>query len=80
MTVELQKLGSNVSVSSSVDGITFSVQCLKKNLAATLAMVEERMLNPKFTESSFSRIQKQRVEGFKQCETGRSASQIELPG
>jgi zinc protease len=66
MTVELQKLGSNVSVSSSVDGITFNVQCLKKNLAATMALVEERMLNPKFTESSFSRIQKQRVEGFKQ--------------
>lgn len=67
MAVELQKLGSSVSVSSGLDGITFSVQSLKKNLAATLALVEERMLNPKFTESSFSRIQKQRVESFKQA-------------
>jgi len=73
MTVELQKLGSNVSVSSSVDGITFSVQCLKKNLAATLAMVEERMLNPKFTEAAFSRMQKQRVEGFKQLKADPAA-------
>lgn len=73
MTVELQKLGSNVSVSSSVDGITFNVQCLKKNLAPTLALVEERMLNPKFTEAAFSRMQKQRVEGFKQLKADPAA-------
>ena len=66
MTVELQKLGSSVNVSSGLDGITFSVQSLKKNLAATLSLLEERMLHPKFTESAFTRIQKQRVESFKQ--------------
>jgi zinc protease len=66
MAVELQKLGSNVSVSSNFDGITFSVQSLKKNLDKTLALVQERMFNPKFTDASFTRIQKQRIEGFKQ--------------
>ncbi len=66
LAVELQKLGSSLSVSSDFDGITFSLQSLKKNLDKTLALVEERLFNPKFTESAFSRIQKQRLEGFKQ--------------
>ncbi len=46
MAIELQKLGSSVNVSSGLDGITFSIQCLKKNLAPTMALVEERMLIP----------------------------------
>ncbi|HAN39742.1 MAG TPA: peptidase M16, partial [Chitinophagaceae bacterium] len=44
MTAELQKIGSSVSVGSSLDGITFRVQTLKKNLDKTLALLEERML------------------------------------
>jgi zinc protease len=66
MAVALQKLGSSVNISSSFDGITFSVQSLKKNLDATLALVEERMLNPKFTETAFTRIQQQDIQSFKQ--------------
>ncbi|MBL7730939.1 MAG: insulinase family protein, partial [Chitinophagaceae bacterium] len=73
MAVELQKLGSNVSVSSSVDGITFSIQSLKKNVDATLALVQERMFSPRFTESAFSRIQKQRMESFKQIKADPAA-------
>ncbi len=73
MAVELQKLGSNVNVGSGLDGITFSIQCLKKNLDKTMALVEERMLNPKFTEAAFSRIQKQRLEGFKQTKADPAA-------
>jgi zinc protease len=69
MAIELQKLGSSVNVGSGVDGITFSVQSLKKNLAATMALVEERMLNPKFTDAAFNRIQRQRLEGFKQSKS-----------
>jgi zinc protease len=66
MQLELQKLGSSINVSSSIDGITFSVQCLKKNIDKTLVLLEERMMNPKFSPEAFSRIQKQTVEGFKQ--------------
>ncbi len=69
MAVELQKLGSSVTVSSKFDGITFSIQSLKKNLDQTLALVEERMFNPKFTESAFSRNQKQILENFKQTKS-----------
>ena len=73
MAVELQKLGSNVSVSSGFDGITFSVQSLKKNLDKTLTLLQERMFNPKFNEAAFSRIQKQRLQGFKQAKADPAA-------
>lgn len=65
LAVELQKLGSSINVYSDIDGITFSVQTLKKNIDATLALLQERMFNPKFTESSFTRIKKQTLEGIK---------------
>ncbi|MCY7290783.1 MAG: insulinase family protein, partial [Ferruginibacter sp.] len=64
MAVELQKIGSNINVSSSFDGTVFNVQTLKKNLGKTLELLEERMLNPNFTQANFSRIQKQAIEGF----------------
>ncbi len=67
MAVALQKLGSNVSIGSNFDGITFNIQTLKKNLNKTLELVQERMFNPKFTESAFTRIQKQNLENFKQA-------------
>jgi zinc protease len=69
MQAELQKLGSSVSVSSGFDGITYSIQTLKKNLDKTLVLLEERMLNPKFTQTAFDRIQKQNIEGFKQAKS-----------
>ena len=67
MAVALQKLGSSVSVSSNFDGITFSIQSLKKNLDKTLDLVQERMFHPEFTQPAFDRIKKQRLESFKQA-------------
>lgn len=69
MAVELQKLGSTVNVTSTFDGLTFNIQSLRKNLAKTLALVEERMLHPEFTESAFTRNQKQILENFKQIKS-----------
>ncbi len=66
MAVELQKLGSNINVSEQLDGITFNVQCLSKNINKTLQLLEEKMFNPKFTADAFTRLQKQAIEGFKQ--------------
>jgi zinc protease len=65
MAVELQKLGSSISVSSGMDGMNFTVQSLKKNLDKTLALLEERMFNPNFTQDAFNRLQKQQMESFK---------------
>ncbi len=66
IAVELQKLGSSINVLSSVDGIIFTVNSLKKNFDQTLGLLQERMFNPKFTESSFDRIKKQTLQSFKQ--------------
>jgi zinc protease len=66
MAVELQKLGSTITVSDQLDGISFTVQCLKKNIDKTLELLEERMFNPNFTADAFTRLQKQAMEGFKQ--------------
>jgi zinc protease len=62
---ELQKLGSNIYVTSSTDAVVFNVQSLKANLPKTMELLQERMLNPKFTEDAFNRLKKQRLESFK---------------
>jgi len=66
MQAALQKMGSSIYLGGGLDGITFQVQTLKKNLDPTLALLEERMMNPKFTQDAFNRIQKQTMESFKQ--------------
>jgi zinc protease len=73
MSVELQKLGSSVNISSSTDEIVFNVQCLKKNLDKTLTLLQERMFNPKFTEDAFKRNQQQIMQGFKQMKAQPAA-------
>ncbi|NOT52872.1 MAG: insulinase family protein [Chitinophagaceae bacterium] len=73
MAVALQKLGSSVNIGSRLDGITVSIQSLKKNLDKTLELVQERMFNPKFTENAFTRIQKQNLESFKQIKADPAA-------
>ncbi len=69
MSLELQKLGSSVNVFSGMEDITFQVQTQKKNLDATLALLQERMFSPKFTQAAFGRIQKQSLEAFKNAKT-----------
>lgn len=70
---ELDKLGSTINVVSGVDGISFQVFSLKKNLDATLTLLEERMLNPKFNDDDFARLKRQRIEGFKQIKSQPAA-------
>jgi len=65
LSIELQKLGSSINVFSGLDGVTFSVQSLKKNLDKTLALLQERMFNPKFTAEDFNRIKQQTLQAFK---------------
>ena len=69
MSRELQKLGSTINVFSDNDNISFQVQSQKKNLDATLALLQERMFNPKFTQSAFDRFMKQNLESFKVAKT-----------
>ncbi len=63
-SLELDKLGSNISVGSSNDATVFSVQSLTKNLDKTVELLQERMFNPVFNEDDFARIKKQRTEAI----------------
>ncbi|MEJ7625969.1 MAG: pitrilysin family protein [Ferruginibacter sp.] len=67
--LELEKLGSSINVSNANDAILFNVQSLAKNLDKTLKLLEERMLNPKFSESAFNRNKKQLVENISNSKT-----------
>lgn len=78
MSIELQKLGSSINTIAGRDGITVSVQGLKKNLDKTLALLEERLLNPNFTEEAFKRNQRQNLEGLKQAKTQPAAVASDL--
>ncbi|WP_375416533.1 M16 family metallopeptidase [uncultured Hymenobacter sp.] len=59
---ELDKLGSTVQVSGGEDRTTVYVQSLTQNLPATLALLEERLLRPRFDPNDFERLKKQTLE------------------
>jgi zinc protease len=65
IAVQLQKLGSSITISSDVDGVTYRVQALKKNFGPTMAILQDRLLNPRFTEDAFNRLKTQALESFK---------------
>ncbi len=63
--MELEKLGSMVNVTASDDDVMVQVRTLTKNLDKTLALLEERLLAPKFTEEAFTRNKKRTIESVK---------------
>lgn len=69
MSVLLDKLGSSISFGTDVDETGVTVRCLKKNLQPTLELLEERLLQPKFTLEAFDRIKNQRLENIKNSKT-----------
>jgi zinc protease len=68
-TSELDKLGSDISIFAGSDEITVSVSSLTKNLPKTMTLLQERLMNPKFTQDALDRLKKQTLEGFKQAKT-----------
>ena len=58
----LDKLGSTVQVFSGEDRTNVYVQSLTKNLTTTLALVEQRLLHPRFDQTDFDRLKKQTLE------------------
>jgi zinc protease len=73
INLALEKLGSSINVFASTDAIIFSVQSLSKNLSKTMAILQERMLRPKFTEETFSRIKRQTIESITNSKSQASA-------
>nr|WP_181305106.1 pitrilysin family protein [Rufibacter sp. XAAS-G3-1] len=69
ISTQLQKLGSSINFGSGTETMTVSVQSQVKNLDATLALLEERMMHPRFDQADFDRLKKQRLEAIKNQST-----------
>jgi zinc protease len=69
MNVQLEKLGSSIDFMAGEDEFSVQVNCLKKNLAATLDLMEARLMKPKFLPEAFDRIKNQSLEGLKNKKT-----------
>ena len=78
LSVELEKLGSTISIYTTEDATVFAVQSLKKNLAKTLQLLEERMFRPRFTEEDFNRNKNQVLKSIRTSKSQPSvvASQV----
>jgi zinc protease len=64
MSAALERLGSTVIVSAGSDNTTVYVQSLTKNLPATLALLDQRLLHPRFDAADFDRLKKQTLQGI----------------
>ncbi|MEO6916824.1 MAG: pitrilysin family protein, partial [Chitinophagaceae bacterium] len=64
-SLELAKLGSSINIGIDDDATVISVQSLKKNLPATLKLLEEKLLRPKFDQADFDRNKNQTLEGIR---------------
>ena len=64
MASQLDTLGSSITVNAGLYGTTLSLNTLTKHLPQTLALFEQRLLEPKFTETDFKRIKKQMLESI----------------
>ncbi len=63
MSNELEKLGSSVNISSTDHYLTISVNALTKHLTETMALVNEKLMQPAFIESDFIRNQNNAIQG-----------------
>jgi len=61
----LEKLGSTIDVVTEDDATVVNVRSLRKNLDKTLALLEERLLRPKFTEEALNMNKKRMIENIK---------------
>ena len=73
ISLALDKLGSVIRVDNTTDNIVFSVQSLSKNLSKTLDILQEKMLEPKFTEEAFDRIKKQLLANIRNSKSQASS-------
>ncbi|GAA4393115.1 pitrilysin family protein [Hymenobacter koreensis] len=62
MDAALTELGSNVYIYAGDNDTKVYVQSLTKNLDKTLALVEQSLLHPRFSEEDFARVKKQQAD------------------
>ncbi|MDF7812452.1 pitrilysin family protein [Hymenobacter sp. YC55] len=64
LSAALDRLGSSVRVYGGEDNTQVVVSSLTKNIPATLALLEEVLLHPRFDQADFDRVKKQTLEGI----------------
>lgn len=69
ISAELEKLGSSISFMANKSATTVQIRSLKKNLDATLKLLEEKLLSPGFNAEDFKLSKKQYKESVKNEET-----------
>lgn len=62
--IELKKLGARINVGAGQESMTVSVSALSRNLDATVALLEQRLLHPQFTEANLERLRQQQIESL----------------
>lgn len=67
------QLGANLSMYTSDEFIQVSGNCLSRNFEATMSLVQEILLEPRWDEKEFERIINQTLQGIKQRETNPNA-------
>jgi zinc protease len=73
MENRLDRLGSSMSIYAGDEDFNVSVQCLKKNVTATMKIVEEALFEPKFDTTEFALEKKQQLDQINQQLTNASA-------
>jgi zinc protease len=63
---ELQRLGATLTTGSNLDQSQVSLNALKANLDASLAIYADVVLNPSFPKADFQRLQKQQLAAIEQ--------------
>lgn len=69
----LDKLGSSVNIYATDEDLNISIITLKKNAAATMKIVRESILQPKFDTTEFSLEKKKQIDQINQQLTSASA-------
>ncbi len=64
ISAELEKIGSSIQFDAGKTSTTVRVECLKKNMDATLKVLEEKLLNPGFRPEDFKLAKKQYKENI----------------
>ncbi len=67
------KLGSSISVSSSVEEMTVRVTTLSRNFETTVALVKELLFQPRFAEAEFERVRQATLTSIKAREANSNA-------
>lgn len=67
------QLGANVHIYTTDEDITITANCLSRNYAATLALVEEILLEPRWDEQEFERIKSATINTIQQRDVNPNA-------